>query len=404
MKAELRILHALPVWQPAWQFGGPVRSVARLCEALAARGINIEVVTTTAGLPDWPAIKTGIPLQQAGVTVTYYPVNNQTKAISSRALLSALPMHLARNQLFHLSAVWQPLGLPMQRAAHRAGVPVIHSLRGALGPYSLGQGWWKKIPYYWLFERPCLMKAAALHVTSNRERRETKNLLLSLNNKVPLWQLPNPLDFSNFILEPAKAKLMRQQQRLQLGVSTSEALFLVCGRHHHKKGLDLLEPVLSGLKEFPWKLAIVGPDEDGSAARLEASMQKAGLGGRLVRLPLQPAEQLPALFVAADLLLMPSRHENFGNVALEALACGCPVLVSNAVGVAEELPALLSAEAWGAVLPRQAPLWRNWLQFWLQEWHSKPIPQRVSPLALQSAYGPDAVAAACEQFYMSLLR
>ena len=402
--AELRILHALPVWEPAWQFGGPVRSVARLCEALAARGINIEVVTTTAGLPHWPAIKTGIPLQQAGVTVTYYPVNKQAKTISSRALLNALPMHLARNQLLHLSAVWQPLGLPMQLAAHRAGVPVIHSLRGALGPYSLGQGWWKKIPYYWLFERPYLIQAAALHVTSNRERRETKNPLLGLNNKVSLWQLPNLLDFSNFILEPIKAKLMRQQKRLQLGVSTSEALFLICGRHHHKKGLDLLEPVLSGLKDLRWKLVIVGPDEDGSAATLEANMHKSGLGERLVRLPLQPAEELPALFVAADLLLMPSRHENFGNVALEALACGCPVLVSDAVAVAEELPALLAAEPWGAVLPRQARLWQNWLYFWLQEWHSNPIHQRVSSLALHGTYGPNAVAEACEQFYMSLLR
>ena len=101
---------------------------------------------------------------------------------------------------------------------------------------------------------------------------------------------------------------------------------------------------------------------------------------------------------------MPSRHENFGNVALEALACGCPVLVSDAVAVAEELPALLAAEAWGAVLPREARLWQNWLYFWLQEWHSKPIHQRVSSLALQSTYGPNAVAEACEQFYMSLLR
>ena len=52
----------LPVWEPAWQFGGPVHSVGRLCEGLAAAGVTVEVLTTTAGLPAWPAADTGVPL------------------------------------------------------------------------------------------------------------------------------------------------------------------------------------------------------------------------------------------------------------------------------------------------------------------------------------------------------
>ena len=42
----MQITHAMPVYAPAWQFGGPVLSVSRLCEALAAEGLRVRVITT----------------------------------------------------------------------------------------------------------------------------------------------------------------------------------------------------------------------------------------------------------------------------------------------------------------------------------------------------------------------
>ncbi|MEB3333644.1 MAG: hypothetical protein VKP70_01520, partial [Cyanobacteriota bacterium] len=53
-RVTMRLLHFLPVYAPAWQFGGPVLSVSRLCEGLARLGVEVEVITTNAGLPDWP--------------------------------------------------------------------------------------------------------------------------------------------------------------------------------------------------------------------------------------------------------------------------------------------------------------------------------------------------------------
>lgn len=397
MANQLCILHALPVWAPAWQYGGPVRSVGRLCGALADRGIKVEVITTTAGLPDWPQAETGVPLESDGITVTYYPEDQPGGAIRSRALLAALPKHLARNRLLHLSALWQPLGPPMQRAAQRLGVPVVHSLRGALGPYSLSRGWWKKLPYFWLVERPCLKRAAALHITSGREQRECNNPLLGLGGLPPRWLLPNPLELAAFGFDPQQRLAWRNAHQLK----SNEPLLLVCGRHHHKKGLDLLTPVFSALTDLPWRFALVGPDEDGSAAALEQSLRRNGLGERILRFPLQQAAELPALFAAADLLLMPSRHENFGNVALEALACGCPVLLSNGVGAGEELERLLATQPWGAVLPRRSHLWSQWLANWLIDFSIKPL--RLDPQLLVDHYGGNAVAANCEALYRSIL-
>ena len=52
----MRLLHFLPVYAPAWQFGGPVLSVSRLCEGLAAAGAEVEVM---AGQPNGVNINEG---------------------------------------------------------------------------------------------------------------------------------------------------------------------------------------------------------------------------------------------------------------------------------------------------------------------------------------------------------
>ena len=50
----MQILHFLPVYVPAWQFGGPILSVSRLCEGLVSQGAQVRVITTNAGLPEFP--------------------------------------------------------------------------------------------------------------------------------------------------------------------------------------------------------------------------------------------------------------------------------------------------------------------------------------------------------------
>jgi D-inositol-3-phosphate glycosyltransferase len=82
-------------------------------------------------------------------------------------------------------------------------------------------------------------------------------------------------------------------------------------------------------------LAIVGGPSGAQAgvemARLMELASALGVGDRVMLFPPQPHERLADFYAAADVVLMPSRSESFGLVALEAQACGTPV-VASAVG------------------------------------------------------------------------
>ncbi len=346
----MRVLHFLPVYAPAWQFGGPILSVSRLCEGLVQHGVEVRVITTNAGLPDFPTDQLGLPQIVNGVDVTYYQVDQQRGQIRSRALVEALPDHMSWAEVLHLSAIWQPLGLPVQKAAHAAGVPVIHTLRGALGPYSWRHGWWKKAPYFLVKERPLLQLAAALHCTTRQEVDELGWLPL----KPQPFLLPNPLDLSQLWCDTEAGQLFRRSNGLPL----DETLFLVAGRLHHKKGLDLLPQALNSIKHKPWQILFVGDDSDGTARRLRRAFLHYGLDDRAHWRPALPADQLLWVYNAADWLLLPSRHENFGNVVIESLACGCGVIISDKVGVSH----MLETSPGVFISARTLPTWAHMLE------------------------------------------
>ena len=325
----MKVLHFLPVYLPAWQYGGPIMSVSRLCEGLVHHGVDVRVITTNAGLPDLPEDQLGTPLTVNGVQVISYPIDEQEGAIQSKALVDSLPDHMNWADILHLSSIWQPLGIPIQEAAHAAGVPVIQTLRGALGPYSWRRGWWKKVPYFLIKERPLLQRTTAIHCTTRLEAREIS--WLSLKPSVKL--LPNPLELTKLEYSPHLGAEWRQM----MGISPSEPLLLVAGRFHHKKGLKMLPNVLHALAHRPWKIIFIGEDEDGTARRLKSVLGKIGLNYRCHWLNHLPADQLLGPYNAADCLLLPSLHENFGNVVIEALACGCGALISDRVGVGEDI-------------------------------------------------------------------
>ncbi len=128
----------------------------------------------------------------------------------------------------------------------------------------------------------------------------------------------------------------RAQARRALGLPSSEEMLLFVGRIQPLKAADVAVMTLSRLRRFPESFLVVvggpsGPQGPVELDRLGALVKKLGLSGRVRFVPPQPHELLSTYYRAADVCLVPSRSESFGLVALEAAACGTPV-VASAVG------------------------------------------------------------------------
>lgn len=110
---------------------------------------------------------------------------------------------------------------------------------------------------------------------------------------------------------------------------------LFVGRIQPLKGLTAAVEVLSLVKNRSARLVVVGgPSGPSGEAELERAQKVAadlGVADRTVWLKPQPHHSLSSHYRAADVVLVPSRSESFGLVALEAAACGVPV-VATAVG------------------------------------------------------------------------
>jgi D-inositol-3-phosphate glycosyltransferase len=112
-------------------------------------------------------------------------------------------------------------------------------------------------------------------------------------------------------------------------------VLLFVGRIQPLKGLEVAVAALAELDHPTAELVVVGGPSgaEGPAelARVQSLVQELGLGPRVRFFPPQPHHLLSTWYRAADVVLVPSRSESFGLVALEAAACGRPV-VAAAVG------------------------------------------------------------------------
>jgi D-inositol-3-phosphate glycosyltransferase len=129
----------------------------------------------------------------------------------------------------------------------------------------------------------------------------------------------------------------RAASRAVLGLGDGPVLLFV-GRIQRLKGADVAVRTLACLEDEGHgaaSLVIVGgpsgPDGEEELARLHSLVDEHDLGARVRFLPAEPHDHLATYYRAADVCLVPSRSESFGLVALEAAACGTPV-VAAAVG------------------------------------------------------------------------
>jgi D-inositol-3-phosphate glycosyltransferase len=152
--------------------------------------------------------------------------------------------------------------------------------------------------------------------------------------------IPGGVDLSLF------RPLSQEETRRQLGICDRLHMILFVGRIEPLKGIDtLLRAMAIVAKDFPrWKdeicVCIVGGDAsekpdtiNAEMERLRALREELGISDLVTFLGAQAQDTLPCYYSAADVLVVPSHYESFGMVALEAMACGTPVIASKVGGL-----------------------------------------------------------------------
>jgi D-inositol-3-phosphate glycosyltransferase len=128
----------------------------------------------------------------------------------------------------------------------------------------------------------------------------------------------------------------RAAARRALGLDASAPVLLVVGRIQPLKGADLAVRCVAELDPDVTLLVVGGPsgnDGESEMRGLHALVGELGLEERVRFVPPQPHDRLTTYYQAADVCLVPSRTESFGLVALEAAACGTPVVAADVGGL-----------------------------------------------------------------------
>ena len=316
----MRILHVIPTVAPC--YGGPSEAVRHMTSALARRGIEVHIATTTGSGEVELDVPVGIPVQEGDVIYHYFRRQAPKAWDFSWPLRQWLFAHIADYDLAHIHAVFSFPTLAACWAGRRSHVPYVLRPLGTLDSWPLGRGWWKKWPYLYALERANLRQASAIHATSEMERRELARLRFVPRARVIPLGVPRPLT-----LEP-------RDRRTDGGFA-----LLFIGRLHPIKGLPLLLEALGGLDSIleSIRLVIAGSGDSAFTEELRRLCARLGLESQVEFCGFVSGDRKRRLLEEANAFILPSYHENFGLSAAEAMGFGLPVIVSDQVGLAHDI-------------------------------------------------------------------
>jgi UDP-glucose:(heptosyl)LPS alpha-1,3-glucosyltransferase len=298
------------VCRPFSFHGGVETATAGLLRELVRRGYAVDLLSTAA--------QADVP----GVTVRRLP------SLSHPSLLRLLSFAVAARRALRgrdydvVQSHERGLCQDVYRAGegtHRGYLAAMGRRRAASRPYHAA---------VLALERRIFTLRAARHVVaiSRRDRAEIVSLYDTPPDRVSL--VYNGVDQARF--HPDNRARFGAATRQSLGVDAGAWVVLFAGSGFERKGLG---PLLEGVARLPdrrWRLLVAGKGRAEpyrlQAARLEIERQVLWLGAR---------PDIDRLYAAADVVALPARYEPFGNVHLEALASGVPMLTSARAGGAE---------------------------------------------------------------------
>ena len=290
----MKILHITETSEGA---SGVATFVRELCRSLAARGVESRVLTQDDFARDGFA-----PVAQAAWDIV------------------------------HIHGLWLPFYHQAASWARLRGIPVVWSTHGMTAPWSMRHKRWKKRLAWGLYQKRDLLRAAAIHCTTeleagwNRDRGLKKDFVVPLGTEIKPRNTQNTRKNGERVLlfvgriYPVKG-LVNLIRAWQLAVSSQK--IAVSGE---RGAVSSQQIAVSGER---WILRIVGPDEAGHQAELEKLVAELALEESVAFTGPKFKEDLEREYEACDCLVLPSFTENFGATVVDALAHGKPCIAST---------------------------------------------------------------------------
>jgi glycosyltransferase involved in cell wall biosynthesis len=333
----MRILNVTETYAPFLEFGGPPVKVRALAEGLVRRGHQVTVLTA-----DWGLEKRGetqgekVTMERSpfgwrrrenDVEAIYLPTLLRYRRVSwNPAVKRYCRVWLPKFDVVHIFGLYDLLGPAVAAACRKHGIPYVVEPIGMFVPIVRNLG--LKRLYHRVLGRSMLAGASRLVATSEQEIEELAaggiarpKIAMRRNGVEAPQRWPEHGAF-----------------RKRLGISAATKLVLFLGRLSAKKSPDLLLRAFGEAQKRTIKgsltLVFAGPDEGGVKKLLEQLATQLGIRANVQFAGPVFLEDKWAAYRDADVFVLPSQNENFGNTAAESVAAGTPVIVTEQCGIA----------------------------------------------------------------------
>lgn len=331
----LRVLRVLP--SLSTRIGGPAFVAVGAARHLRDVGVETTIFTTDMAFPQSSRtrVRAGyseFPPGADQLDVRVFPARQPYRLAYSPSLARALTREMGRFDVVHIDMLFHLPARAASRSAVRLGTPYVVSPVGSLDPRLRSKS---RIPKYIndrLWQRAMLDQAALIHYKTEAEASLCEDLAFV----PPAYIVPNGVALDTFMAPTSGAGFRARRLRGAMG-----PVIMNMGRIAYKKGLGrLVEAFATVRKVYPEAvLAIVGPDDEGLRADLERLAVELGAHQSVFFTGMVSGPERAQALAAADVWVLPSDTENFGNAVVEAMAAGVPVVVSPGVNLSQDIEA-----------------------------------------------------------------
>ena len=299
----LKVSYAYP---PFLEMGGPPVKVQAIAERLTQRGHAVTVLTVNHGRPRRTEVR-----EIRNVEAVYFrPIVRYRTVTINPGMVPFCMQRLREFDVVHIYGLYDLLGPVVGFFCRRWSIPYVLEPLGMYRPIVLSLR--KKRLYHTLLGRSLISQAARIIATSEQERQKL------LEDGLPPGQIVwrrNGIDLTQFDILPPRGCF-----RQKWGIQPGQRMILFLGRLRSVKSLDLLLEALAMLPLNTSRVVFAGPERtDGYRRFLEKTAMRLNVDGRVLFTgPLYGEDKLEAL-VDADVFVLPSHYESFGNAAAEAI-------------------------------------------------------------------------------------